>query len=66
MQISLILFTDIFDDFVATMEGIFVEPQYAMVGILAVFALCHSGLAALRPYGMLLWAPCSAAHPETK
>ena len=51
MQVALILFTDIFNDFVAGFENLLVEPQYAMVGILAFFALIHSGLAFLRPYG---------------
>lgn len=51
LQIGLIFFTDIFNDFVAGFEDLLGQPEYAMVGILAFFALVHSGLAFLRPYG---------------
>jgi hypothetical protein len=51
LQAGLIFFTDIFNDFVAAFEEVLVQPEYAMVGILAFFALIHSGMAFLRPYG---------------
>jgi len=51
VQLALINFTPVFDFFVEGFEEALVEPQYAMVGILVFFALCHSGLAFLRPYG---------------
>jgi hypothetical protein len=51
LQAALIFFTDIFNDFVAAFEEVFVQPEYAMAGILAFFALIHSGMAFLRPYG---------------
>ena len=50
-QVSLILATPLFDDFVSGFEEVLIEPQYAMVGILLFFAAVHSGLAYLRPYG---------------
>lgn len=53
VQVGLIFCTDIFNDFVAGFEALLVQPEYAMVGILAFFALVHSGLAFLRPYGAL-------------
>jgi hypothetical protein len=51
VQVSLILFTGIFDSFVSGFEEFLVESQYAMLGILTFFALVHSGLAYFRPYG---------------
>jgi NnrU protein len=73
--VSLILFTNVFDGYVSGFEEALVEPQYAMVGILAAFAAVHSGLAYLRPWGAppiiilfcLASAPlqssCAAASP---
>ena len=51
-QVSLILFTDIFNSYVAGFEDVLVEPQFVIVGILVTFAAVHSGLAFLRPYGV--------------
>lgn len=40
------------DDFVASLKGLTAEDSSAtMIAILVVFALVHSGLAFLRPYG---------------
>ncbi len=39
------------DDFFAAIESVSVNPEVVMVAVFAVFALVHSGLAALRPQG---------------
>jgi hypothetical protein len=39
------------DDFVATLSAISSDSSVVMLTILLVFALAHSGLAFLRPYG---------------
>lgn len=65
VQIGLIFFTDIFNGFVAGFEERLVQPEYAMVGILAFFALVHSGLAFLRPYGVVLVLLLSHSASQT-
>jgi hypothetical protein len=47
------------DDFVRTLESLFTSSEATMLAILVVFAIVHSGLAYLRPYGE---AP---GHPGT-
>jgi hypothetical protein len=64
MQVSLILFTAIFDEYVAGFEKVLVEPQFAMVGILMAFAAVHSGLAFLRPYGATPLLACAASETD--
>ena len=39
------------DDFFAAIESVSANPEVVMVAVFAVFALVHSGLAALRPQG---------------
>ena len=41
------------DDFVAALASLSSDSSVVMLAILAVFALAHSGLAFLRPYGAL-------------
>jgi hypothetical protein len=55
VQVSLILFTNVFDNYVSGFEEVLIEPQYVIVGMLFTFALVHSGLAYLRPYGVTQW-----------
>lgn len=39
------------DDFVESIESLFSNSEFTILAILAIFALVHSGLAYLRPYG---------------
>jgi len=39
------------EDFVAGLQGLFENSEATMIAILVVFAIVHSGLAYLRPYG---------------
>ncbi|GAB4819560.1 hypothetical protein N2152v2_006606 [Parachlorella kessleri] len=43
--------TGVGEDFVSALESVFSSSEATMVAILAVFAVVHSGLAYLRPYG---------------
>jgi zeta-carotene isomerase len=51
------------DDFVAALSSLSSDSSVVILAILAVFALAHSGLAFLRPYGGrgLGGAPCTMA-----
>lgn len=40
------------DDFFFTLEGLSSNPSVVMVAVFAIFAVVHSGLAYLRPYGV--------------
>eukprot|EP00803_Ostreobium_quekettii_P010293 evm.model.scf_1207.7 EVM.evm.TU.scf_1207.7 scf_1207:38573-45062(-) len=43
--------TGVGDDFVRLLSSWLNKPELVMVGLLALFAVAHSGLAGLRPYG---------------
>jgi len=64
-QAYLITGTTLFDDLVGGFEGLCVEPQYTIVALLTFFALFHSGLAYLRPWGAHLLIACGLVAAPT-
>ena len=49
------------DDFIASLSSLSDDSSVVMLAILLVFAIAHSGLAFLRPYGALKAASAAAA-----
>jgi hypothetical protein len=51
------------DDYLAAVEGwTNNNPEATIVALLGIFAVYHSGLAGLRPYGVLTQAQAAVSH----
>ena len=59
MQVWLAPGSGLADDFFDVIKSVSANPEFVMVAVFAVFAIVHSGLAAVRPQGTA-W-PCAAA-----